>query len=157
MVSDILKQLSAERALLTIAFLILAVGAGYWDFKKKKIPDRLTAGILTVAVLGLFLLKEPDICARLSGFFAVSVPMLVISLVRPGAFGGGDIKFMAACGLFVGAGGIFRSFFYALVLAGVYGLYLILYKNKSMNQQFALGPFLTSGIFLHLIFLYNIG
>lgn len=150
--SDMLKQISIINVMLTTTFLILLFCAAYQDIRKKQIPDGIISGIFVLSAAGLFLLDNPDVLEKTAGIFAVSVPMLVITMCVPGSFGGGDIKLMAACGMFLGAGNVFYSFFYALVLGGIYSIYLIICKNKSLKTEFAFGPFLAAGILLQLIF-----
>lgn len=151
MMRDMVGRSSVQEVVLTAAFFILLTAAAYRDFKERKIPDRLVAGILIAAAAGLFLGQEPDIASRALGAFAASVPMLLAALVRPGAFGGGDIKLMAACGLFFGAEGIFLSFFYSLLLAAAYGICQAVYKKESLRNEIAFGPFLAMGMLLHFI------
>lgn len=149
---SMLKQLITMQGMLTTTFLILLTSAAYIDFKRKRIPDRIVFCIFFVAFTGLFFMETPVIAQKAAGIFVVSVPMLLAALCAPGAFGGGDIKFMAACGLFLGAEAVFYSFFYSLILGGIYSVYLVLYKNKAGKTEFAFGPFLASGIILRLIF-----
>ena len=151
MMRDLVGRSSVQEVVLTAAFFILLTAAAYRDFKERKIPDRLVAGILIVAAVGLFLGQGPDIASRALGAFTASGPMLLAAIVRPGAFGGGDIKLMAACGLFLGAEGTFLSFFYSLLLAATYGACRAVYKKGSLKDQLAFGPFLALGMFLHFI------
>ena len=125
---------------LTTTFLILLFFGAYQDIKKRQIPDYIVSSIVVLSFLGLVFVKNLGAAERAAGIFI------------PGAFGGGDIKLMAACGMYLGADAVFYSFFYALVLGGFYSIYLILYKNRSRKTEFAFGPFLVSGIFLRLIF-----
>lgn len=126
--------------------------AAFIDYKRKRLPDSCIAGLFIVAALAACVCESPALSDRLLGLPAVSVPMLVLTLFVPGAFGGGDIKLTAACGLFLGARSELWAFFYGLCGAGVYSVYLILCKNKSKKEEFALGPFLASGVCLSLIF-----
>lgn len=150
--SNIIKEILTIRGMLTTTFLCLLTGAAYVDMRKKRIPNPFVFGILLTAATGLFFLDEPDRGERILGAGAVSIPMLLVSLFVPGAFGGGDIKLMAACGLYLGAEAVFYSFFHALVLGGGYSLYLIIHKNKSRKERIAFGPFLAAGIIWRLIF-----
>ena len=153
---DMIKQLLSVEGMLTTTFLILLTGAAYTDGRERRIPDLYVSGILLTALIRLFTLEGADvqgIAAGATGVLAVSVPMLQIALIVPGAFGGGDVKLMAACGLFLGAKDIFYSFFYALILGGVFSIYLILVKKGTRKTRIAFGPFLASGIVLRLIFL----
>lgn len=147
-----LKQWISIQGVLTTTFLTLLFGAAYVDFRRRKIPDRIVFCLFLLGFSSLFFMETPGISQRAAGVFAVSVPMLLTVLYVPGAFGGGDIKLMAACGLFLGSEAVFYSFFYSLVLGGAYSLYLILCKNKPGKTEFAFGPFLAFGIFFRLIF-----
>lgn len=147
-----LKQFMIIEEVLTTTFLLLILTAGYVDFQKRRIPDRLVFAVFLVAFCSLFFTENPDVMQKIAGTFAVSIPMLLTDLCVPGAFGGGDVKLMAACGLFLGAGTVFYSFFYALILGGLYSVFLIMFKNKSLKTELAFGPFLAAGIVLRLIF-----
>ena len=150
--NNMLKNLMLMDVVLTTTFLILLFFGAYQDIKKRHIPDYIGSSIVVLSFLGLVFVKNLGAAERAAGIFIVSVPMLLITVAVPGAFGGGDIKLMAACGMYLGADAVFYSFFYALVLGGFYSIYLILYKNRSRKTEFAFGPFLVSGIFLRLIF-----
>lgn len=148
----IIKQMMIIETLLTTTFLILLAMAAYQDIREKRIPDEITGGVLAVGVLEMLLLEAPGAVQRVAGMVTVSFLMLFVSLFSGGGFGGGDIKLMAACGLVLGAEEIFYSFFYALVLGGIYGVLIISCKNKSKKEEIAFGPFLVSGILIRLIF-----
>lgn len=150
--SDLIKQVSVIEVLLTTAFLILLFGAARWDVRERRIPDVIVIGVFITAVLRAVFLGIPGVPDCILGAFAVSVPMLLSAVAVPGAFGGGDIKLMAACGLFLGIEDVFFSFFYALVLGAAFSVYLLLCKNKTRKDGFAFGPFLTAGIWIRLAF-----
>lgn len=147
-----LKHLTLMEESLTTTFLILLFFGAYQDIRKRQIPDYIVSGIFVLSFLRFVFLENQGTAERVTGIFIVSVPMLLITVAVPGAFGGGDIKFMAACGMYLGAETVFYSFFYAMVFGGFYSIYLILFKNKSRKTEFALGPFLVLGILLRLIF-----
>ena len=136
-------SVSAFRCILLCQTLVMA---GMVDGATREIPDRFH---LLVALVGLVGFQPlPAMC----GFLLVPLPFLVAAL-KTGKIGGGDVKLMAACGLFLGAKDIFYSFFYALILGGVFSIYLILVKKGTRKTRIAFGPFLASGIVLRLIFL----
>ncbi len=150
--SKMFEFLTLRNVVFTTTFLIFLFYGAYEDIRRRQIPDQIVSGIFALSFLGLVFLENPGAAERTAGIFIVSVPMLLITAALPGAFGGGDIKLMAACGMYLGAEAVFYSFFYALVLGGIYGIYLLLFKNKSRKTEFALGPFLASGILIRLIF-----
>ena len=62
------------------------------DWDTQMIYDRFHIMILILAVFDFLLYPERGIVTRLIGALIISVPMLILALVIPGAFGGGDIK-----------------------------------------------------------------
>ena len=72
---------------LGILFVIALV-----DWHIQMIYDRFHIMILILAILDFMLYPEMGIATRLTGMGIISVPMLVLALAIPGAFGGGDIK-----------------------------------------------------------------
>lgn len=82
--------------------ILLVVALIDWD--TQIIYNRFHIIIAILAAAQIFLVPEHGIGDRLIGALIVSVPMLVLALIVPGAFGGGDIKLMAASGLFLGHG-----------------------------------------------------
>ena len=82
----------------------------------------------------------------------MSVPMVGIALVRPGSFGGGDVKLAFASGAFLGWRGVLEGTVYGIVLASIYCLWLIFIKKENRDVQFALGPYLSAGYILVTLF-----
>ena len=93
-----------------------------------------------------------SLLARLAGALCVSVPMLVLAVLIPGAFGGGDIKLMAACGLFLGWKITLVSTALAILFGGIYGCYLLAAKKADRKAHFAFGPFLCIGMAIGLLY-----
>ena len=61
-----------------------------------------------------------DRTERMLGALCVSVPMLGITVLAPGSFGGGDVKFMCAAGALLGWRHILWSAAAGIFSAGVY-------------------------------------
>ena len=78
---------------------------------------------------------------RLLGMISVSLPMFLLILMIPGAFGGGDVKLMAGVGLFLGWRRCLVSFMAAVLAGGIYGGFLVLTGRKGRKDHFAFGPF----------------
>lgn len=82
------------------------------DAETQTIPDRLNFALAVCGVAGTAL-SPAGWRGHIIGAVCVSVPMFLLCLAIDGAFGGGDIKLMAAAGLFLGwakypAGDVFR-------------------------------------------------
>ena len=95
-------------------------------------------------------LLQMPLASRIIGFFSASVPMLLLALAIPGAFGGGDIKLMAACGAFLGWKRNLLALFFAVLGGGVWGIWLLLKKKATRTDAFAFGPFLCTGMAISL-------
>ena len=151
--------------MLHFLFVCLLLQVSICDIRTLKIPDRLN---LTILVLGL--IRQAAVLAAAGctavgtagvpgafaavlagGLLAAALPMYLLAVAFPGSIGGGDIKFAAAAGVFLGAGAVLRGAAAGMLLAGVYGAGLLLRHKKTARQTFALGPFLTAGFLLAVI------
>ena len=101
--------------------------------------------ILCLSLAAVFVLGNLSVLSRIFGMLIVSIPMLFLALWLPGSFGGGDVKLSFACGAFLGGELVIEGTAYAVLLAGMYCIYLLLRYRKIKNIQFALGPFLAIG------------
>ncbi len=132
--------------ILRTAFFIVLLTASYQDIKKMEIKDGCHAAIVLLAVAAMLLDRNTGTASRLLGALCVSAPMLALTLALPGAFGGGDIKLMAAAGLFLGWKSTVISAVLAVFAAGAYGLYIRMIKKAGRGQCFPFGPFLCAGM-----------
>lgn len=81
------------------------------------------------------------------GFFCVSLVLLAIYLISGGsAIGGGDVKLMAVCGLFLG----WQNVVLALAIGCIVGaaVHLIRMRVSKADNVLAMGPYLAIGIFV---------
>ena len=79
------------------------------------------------------------------GFFAVSVPLLLIYVISDGrAIGGGDIKLMAAAGLLIGWKEIILALFIGCLVGSV--IHIARMKISKAEHVLAMGPYLSVGI-----------
>ena len=76
----------------------------------------------------------------------VFVPMLLLTLLIPRAFGGGDIKLMAASGFFLGMRLILCAMILAIIAGSIYGIIMLKNRKRDRKDQFAFGPFLAIGL-----------
>lgn len=138
-------------ATLLCFFILLAVIA-WIDYKTMEIPNGLVLAVLAVGMISVFTMPGPGIRSRIAGIIVVSLPLFLITLAVPDAFGGGDIKLMAACGLFLGMKLTLLSFAFAVLGGGIYGIFLMVLKKKDKKAHFAFGPFLCGGMALGYFF-----
>lgn len=114
--------------------------------KSRKIPDKWNAVILGTALLSCVTMPEPVPVSRIIGLFCVSVPFLIGALLVPGSFGGGDIKLMAAGGVFLGWKAALASAVIGIFLGGIWAGGCLIMGEIERKACFPLGPFLCLGM-----------
>lgn len=110
------------------------------------IYDRFHLMILVLAVGSMVLFPELSVGSRLLGAVIIALPMLLLTLAIPGAFGGGDIKLMAVSGLFLGAASTVCAMFLAILTGGGYAAVMLKTGKLGKKDHFAFGPFLALGL-----------
>lgn len=135
-----------SRVLTCISFCAVLAMIGWNDYRSRKIPDELVCALFAVGIVSGFTMPEIGFPLRVAGFFAASLPLFAITMLLPGAFGGGDIKLMAAAGIFLGARMILSALAFGILGGGAYAGVCLLFKKKVRTEKFAFGPFLCLGI-----------
>ena len=113
------------------------------DIDTMIIPDGFMLALLLTAPLRL--LTDPSSWkSMLIGFFAVSVPLLILVLImdkvwKKDSMGGGDIKLLAVLGAHFGA----ASTLLLLILACIFGLIGAKLAKKRKGTPFPFGPMLS--------------
>ncbi len=122
------------------------------DWEHQLLPDQLT---LSGLVLGLFLSVYGDhltFFAAISGVLAGGGFLLLLGLVYPQGLGGGDIKFMAMVGSFVGLGYVLGAIFMGAILGLLFFGTLYIMGRVGRETPLPFGSFLGIGTFLSLAF-----
>ena len=120
--------------------------------RNDKLLVLLLVAMLAVCGVAGTVLSPAGWRGHIIGAVCVSVPMFLLCLAIDGAFGGGDIKLMAAAGLFLGWQNTLLAMFFGILGGGVYGMYLLAAKKADKKDHFAFGPFLCAGIVLAMLF-----
>ena len=132
-------------------FLCVLAAVTLTDFYRREIPDICCAAVIILAFLSVWTLPGLSVWERAAGSLCVSVPFLVIALIVPGSFGGGDIKLMAACGLFLGWKVTAVSAAAAVLTAGGSIVYGMAAGRRKIRDAIAFGPFLCIGMLMGII------
>ena len=147
--------LSAFSLLSSALLIILSYAAMVFDIDKKRIPNALIltmiAGWLLLIVPMIFFDTESGIIQlkdSLYGLLTGGGLFLLVYLLSRKGLGGGDVKFMAAAGLYLGFAGTIPAILYGTVLAAIVGLILILLKKIDRKDTMPLAPFLFVGIMI---------
>lgn len=134
------------RGLLAFVYLGILTMVAYIDWDTRIIYDRFHIVITLLGIASLALFPEHGLADRLAGTAVVAAPMLVLALFIDGAFGGGDIKLMAASGFLLGWRAILAAMFIGLLAGGVYCAAMLAGKKLARRDSFAFGPFLALGL-----------
>lgn len=149
---DLVKNLGANgawdyvRLVLILSFIGILIAISIVDIKTMEIPNGFVISVLICGIISIGLFPQIGLISRMTGFFCVSLPLAMITFMVPGAFGGGDIKLMAATGVFLGWKLNLVSLLLGILFGGIYGIYLLVGKKKDRKDHFAFGPFLCAGI-----------
>ena len=132
---------------ITALFLLFLAACAAADINKGIVPDLMVILIALLALVKFFtgIINLQSLISCLLGSLVMSVPMLIAALILKNSFGGGDIKMMAAAGLFLGLDKTIIAGLIAFLIAGCYGVYLLFTKKRSAKEKVKLAPYLALG------------
>lgn len=135
-----------------VALLVsVLVAVTFIDLKYQIIPDGLVLTIFAAGIPAAFL-SGLSPWEHVIGFFAVSVLLLIIAFLSNGGMGGGDIKLMAAAGLFLGWKLIVLSLMIASIVGAIISVGLLVLKKADRKSMVPFGPFLSIGIIISALY-----
>jgi len=135
---------------IVIIFILLAITL--IDHSTMEIPNGLIIALIPLAIASFFIHPDVTLLERIIGVFTLSLPMVALAFIIPGAFGGGDYKLMAVCGFLLGWQGILLAFFLGVVTAGSIAIRMIFRKKVKKGAKMPFGPHLCFGIAASLLF-----
>ncbi|MCR5102390.1 MAG: prepilin peptidase [Butyrivibrio sp.] len=144
------------RVILIFSFFSVMDVISLIDMQTMEIRNRHLTILVVLSIISIFIMPEYTIAQRLIGMLCVSMPMLVVALIIPGGFGGGDIKMMIPVGFFLGWKLTLVGFFISILLGGFWGIYLMLSGKAERKSHFAFGPFLCIGMAASLLYGENL-
>ncbi len=130
---------------LTSALLALSI----IDARTKEIPLLFTIFIGVLGVINLILNYE-NWLNYLLGFIVITAFLMLIVIVSGGsALGGGDVKLMAGCGLYLGLPLVLFAFFFACIIGSV--IHIVRMRFFGASRELAMGPYLFVAVFVALL------
>jgi len=142
----------------SLLLIVLSYIAMVYDINTKRIPNILVTVMAVgwMMIITVMMFFDIDMAVglladSLLGLLTGGGLFLLIYLVSKKGLGGGDVKFMAAAGLYLGFAGTLPAILYGTVLAALTGLTLILLKKIDRKDTMPLVPFLFVGIMITLI------
>ena len=131
---------------ITVVYLMILCRSAYADWKYQIIEPWTHIGILTLACMEMLFRVGVSVQERCLGAVVIAVPMLVLTVLLKGGFGGGDIKLMAVSGFLNGVKIITYAGMLGIILSGIYVSMMLAAGKMGRKDSFALGPFLVMGI-----------
>lgn len=146
-----------------IKFLILSpmlLSAFYIDYRYHIIPNRLNLTIFEVGLIISIIGGISDInfaINAIEGLLIGGGTFFIITLIGgliagKEAMGYGDVKFMAALGLYFGFANMVAIIFLSFLIGAILSILLILFKIKKSNEYIPFGPFIVLASYI-LIFI----
>lgn len=140
-------------------FICLLISICFIDLDHRIIPDRLSLSGLILGLVTAFFV--PDVrflgafFGAVVGFLAFYIPAFLYErLTGRMGLGGGDIKFLAMLGAFVGVSGVFTTIFVSSILGSIVGITLGIIQRRGkgasdrpelLKVSIPYGPFLVVG------------
>lgn len=139
--------------MIKILVTILLASIAYIDHKTMKIPDKLNLAIGVCGLLSCIQNTDVTMPDRLIGFLIISVPMCLICMIIPEAFGGGDIKLSAVMGFYLGWKRTLAGAYLSFLIGGAQAIVLLIRKKqlKVRTSHMAFGPALCLGMWIAMV------
>ena len=133
--------------LIAASFFLLLITAT--DFEQYVIFDRMTLPFAVVGLISALHLQLPLVDRLMAGLIG-GAGFLLLAVATRGSLGGGDIKLIAALGLWFGTERLLDIVVCGSIFGGVAALFLLLSKKMNRKSVFAYGPYfaLTALCFL---------
>ena len=154
-VSEAIKGTGVLDRVFLVALLVILGCVSATDIRTRTIPNGLC---IMIALLGIarviagsvgWLAAEMPVTVldAVLGACAASLPLLALASLS-GGVGGGDIKLMAAAGVFLGWRSALLALAFGCVLGAIAGIILMLSGRATRKSTIAFGPYLCAGIAL---------
>ena len=135
-----------------LVFSAFMVAITFIDLDHQIILDGMLA-LLAVCGLGLQLWTgSVGFVSMLIGAFVGGGLLLLLAILSRGGMGGGDVKFAAALGFWLGWPGILLGLFLGFVLGGLISLLLLVTGLRGRKDFIPFGPFIAIGAWIALLY-----
>jgi leader peptidase (prepilin peptidase)/N-methyltransferase len=121
---------------------LLLLFASMSDIHTREVPDYIPIMIIITALIGTKLTELP---LMLLAAVVITLPQLAVAILKTGSYGGADIKLMAACAFMLGFEKGLFAICVGLSLAVICTMIIRKRQKKSVNESFALIPYLAIG------------
>jgi len=144
--------------LIYASLIVFSYIAAVTDYRTKTVPNRLIIIMLGYWVVfsGVSLLTDagPDsdmITNGILGFLISGGVFFLLYIVSKKGIGAGDVKFIAASGLYMGGTLIFAVVLISFIVVFIFMMVLIVARRKTRKDSIVFVPFYFLGILLVLL------
>lgn len=135
-------------ALKGFIFFLLLFYATVSDFATREVADGVP---LMIGLIALIEIGVADLPGMLLATVVITIPQLAVAVLKPGTYGGADIKLMAASAFLLGTIKGLLALITGLGLAVAVTMFIRKCRHENAKEPFALVPFLSAGCFLAYI------
>jgi len=140
----------AVESLLLFVVLGLAFAVSIIDIKTMLIPNALVLALLALAVARVA--TGGNIRDHLTGALGMFAFFLLILLLFPGSFGGGDVKYATVIGFLMGPAHSIVVMEVALITGSLTGVAYVLLTRGTFRAKIPFAPFLSAGLFSAVLY-----
>lgn len=135
-------------------------GFMYWLMLVIAVMDWETMLVSDLLIVIWTILVIFNIQYSMSNLYGLLIGAITIGLIwllsKGRAMGSGDIEIAAVLGLWLGFPKVISGLWFAFVIGGIYGAYLLLTKKAKLKSQIPFGPFLLIGGLIAYTYCYGI-
>lgn len=136
-------------ALVLASFLIVIT---FIDYDHQLILDKVLVWLAGAGVAINLYTDQTGLLDMLLGAVLGGGVLLVIAIISRGGMGDGDIKFMAALGLWLGVKLTVLTLFLSFMFGGIGGILLLLLRIKDRKDRIPFGPYIAAAAWLALLY-----
>ena len=134
-----------------LVFVSLLIALTMIDIDTFRLPDVLVGYVIANGLLKMIVMAEPTFISGIIGALGAGGIFLLIAYFYPEGMGLGDVKLVAALGIYLGYPGVFYGIFIASLLGVILGGINFLRGKKSLKDPIPFGPFLAGGSIIVLL------
>ncbi len=145
------------RIIIPFVFICALVVSTFIDLRHRLILDVITLPGIVIGFAASFFMPSPGVIDSFTGIIAgggilIAIAMGYHFLTGKDGMGGGDVKFLAMIGAFIGWKGVLFTLFTASVIGAVMGVASMILFSRSSKYALPFGPFLALGAGLYLFY-----
>lgn len=128
------------------------------DYKKQIIPNRLNLTMFEIGAIITFIYGFSNVAITIDMLLGMITGVSIFAIIAligglfygKDAMGLGDIKFIGALGLYVGFTNIITISMMAFLIGAIWGVILIIFKRKKLDEYMSFGPFIVIATFISI-------